>query len=115
MNTRKTNQIKRAQRSRTKMHGTAQCPRLTVNKSLRYIEVQIIDDDGGKSLGGFTTKSKKYEKAEAKEKIDMLAKEISTFLTKKNIKKLIFDRSGHPYKGQIALLADAIRKNGVTI
>ncbi|RMD51793.1 50S ribosomal protein L18, partial [Candidatus Parcubacteria bacterium] len=42
--------IRRAARTRSKIHGTAERPRLSVFRSLKHISAQIIDDDKGITL-----------------------------------------------------------------
>ena len=45
----------RAKRTRSKIHGTAARPRLSVHVSNRHIIAQIIDDDAQKTLAYATT------------------------------------------------------------
>ena len=42
--------LRRHARVRTKVNGTAECPRLNVFRSNAHIHVQIIDDVAGKTL-----------------------------------------------------------------
>jgi large subunit ribosomal protein L18 len=66
---------RRHKRIRTKVHGTAQRPRLVVHRSLKNIEGQIVDDDAGRTLLGISTlasdlRSLKANKAAKGEKAD---------------------------------------------
>ena len=45
----------RANRTRAKIHGTAERPRLSVNISNLHVTAQIIDDDKGVTLAYSTT------------------------------------------------------------
>ena len=45
----------RANRTRAKIHGTAERPRLSVNISNMHVIAQIIDDDKGATLAYATT------------------------------------------------------------
>ena len=45
----------RANRTRAKIHGTAERPRLSVNISNMHVIAQIIDDDKGVTLAYATT------------------------------------------------------------
>ena len=47
--------IYRANRTRAKIHGTAERPRLTVKISNLHITAQIVDDDAKKTLAYATT------------------------------------------------------------
>ena len=42
--------LRRHQRVRTKVQGTAECPRLAVHRSNRHISAQLIDDTAGRTL-----------------------------------------------------------------
>ena len=45
---RKAERVKRHLRLRKKVYGTEARPRLCVNKSIRHIYAQVIDDDAGR-------------------------------------------------------------------
>ncbi|MEE8566390.1 MAG: 50S ribosomal protein L18, partial [Candidatus Bipolaricaulota bacterium] len=55
---RKAERDKRHKRIRKKISGTSARPRLCVSKSLRHIYVQLIDDEGGKTLVSASTNGK---------------------------------------------------------
>ena len=106
--------ILRAGRSRSKMASSATRPRLVISKSLRHIEAQLIDDTQSRTLFGTSTKSAKAEALkDSAAKLELLSTEISTFCKANKIESIIFDRSGNPYHGNIAALADNLRKQGL--
>src|SRR4028119_2329336 len=47
--------VRRHLRLRQKVKGTAQRPRLCVNRTLRHIHAQLIDDQNGQTLAAATT------------------------------------------------------------
>jgi large subunit ribosomal protein L18 len=94
--------IRRHARIRAKVKGTAERPRLAVYKSNRYLEVQVIDDAAGKTLAA----AKLKEATKVGEEIAKRAKAAG-------INKVVFDRGGFRYAGQIAAMADAARKGGL--
>lgn len=102
------------QRVRKKLKGTPERPRLAVFRSLKYIYAQIIDDYAGKtliavsSLKGFSEGSKDTLSI-AKE----IGKQIGQLAVQKNIKKVVFDRSGYLYHGRVKALADGAREAGL--
>ena len=51
----------RANRTRAKIHGTAERPRLSVNISNLHVTAQIIDDDKGVTLAYATTVGSKQK------------------------------------------------------
>lgn len=105
--------ILRAARSRSKMKSDAERPRLVINKSSRHIEVQLIDDSQSRTIFGTSTKSPKAEALNGNAKIEWLSQELSTYCKTNKISNIIFDRSGYPYHGNIAILADNLRKQGL--
>lgn len=104
--------IRRHQRIRARMEGTAERPRLVVFRSLRYNYAQLIDDISGKVLLGMTDK-----KTGAKGTKTLLAKELGKLLAKqaleKGIKRCVFDRAGYKYHGRVKAIAEGARENGL--
>lgn len=106
------NSMFRANRTRAKIHGTAERPRLSVNISNKHIIAQLIDDDNSKTLAYATTVGSKL-KGSKKELAEQIGKEIATSAKKAKIKAVVFDRGAKLYAGRMAALADAARKEGL--
>lgn len=105
---------KRHTRVRSKISGTAECPRLNVFRSLNHIYAQLIDDTSGKTLVSASTVEKSFKeyggnKAAAREVGKLLAKRAA----KKNITEVVFDRGGYVYHGRVQELADGAREGGL--
>ncbi|MBR2695818.1 50S ribosomal protein L18 [Candidatus Saccharibacteria bacterium] len=104
--------IFRANRTRAKIHGTAERPRLSVNISNKHITAQLIDDDKGSTLVYATTVGSKLTGTKTE-----LAAKIGSELGKKaktaKITKAVFDRGSKLYAGRMSALADAARKEGL--
>lgn len=115
MNQEVKNQIKkqrRAQRTRSKIFGTAQTPRLSVFKSNTGMYLQLIDDDASKTL--VSAHSKEVKQKDKKSVISFeLGKIIAKKALEKNIKKVIFDRGSFPYHGRVKAAADGAREGGL--
>ena len=109
--------IKRAQRNRKYLRGTALKPRLCVVKTNKHIQVQLIDDDAGRTLASASTLSKDFKSSETagrnKESAKKLGEIIGGIATKNNIKEIVFDRGPFKYHGILAELADAARAAGL--
>jgi len=114
MGTKKTfarNRIKR--RVRGKIHGTSECPRLSVFRSNKQIYAQIIDDRAGKtlaaagSLGADEAKGPKLDQAAA------VGKMIAEKAKAAGIETVVFDRNGYLYHGRVKTLAEAARAGGL--
>lgn len=111
---RKAERIRRHKRVRTKISGTAECPRLCVYRSNTNIYVQVIDDDKQVTLVSASTldkdvKNKKANKEAAKELGSLIAKKA----TAKNITTVVFDRGGYIYHGVVKAVAEAAREGGL--
>ena len=106
------NKIFRANRTRAKIHGTAERPRLTVHISNLNITAQVIDDDKQATLAYATTVGKKL-KGTKSEKAAEIGDEIAKAAKKVNINKVVFDRGSKLYAGRMSALAEAARKEGL--
>jgi large subunit ribosomal protein L18 len=108
--------IKRKNRIRRKLSGTADRPRLTVYKSLKHIYAQVVDDTSGKTLAFASSLSKELKGAgEGDKKAD--AKRVGELIASKckaaKVEAVVFDRNGFPYHGRIAAVAEAAREGGL--
>ena len=106
------NKIFRANRTRAKIHGTAERPRLTVHISNLNITAHVIDDDKQATLAYATTVGKKL-KGTKSEKAAEIGAEIAKAAKKANINKVVFDRGSKLYAGRMSALAEAARKEGL--
>ena len=102
----------RAKRTRAKIHGTAERPRLSVHISNMHITAQIINDDAGTTVVYATTVGSKLT-GNKTDKAAAIGKEIATKAKKAKIKTVVFDRGSKLYAGRMAALADAARKEGL--
>lgn len=103
--------IKRKMRTRSKIYGTAQKPRLSVFRSNRYFYAQVIDDENSITLAVVDGKTMglKANKEDAKKIAHTLAEKLKS----KGIRAIVFDRNGYLYHGVIAAFADSLRENDV--
>lgn len=102
---------------RKKLVGSAQRPRLCVRKSNNNIEVQLIDDEAGVTLGSIATYAKEFRNTDTSKKNKAAAKVLGTRIASialaKNIREVIFDRGASKYHGILAELANAAREAGL--
>ena len=114
MNTNKQ-KLRRMKRTRSKVQGTKEMPRLSVFRSNKYIYAQLIDDAAGKTILGVSEK----QLAAIKEKTAKTAraKELGVLLAQKamamKVKKVVFDRGSYAYKGRVQSIADGAREGGL--
>jgi large subunit ribosomal protein L18 len=108
---------RRVRRTRAKLHGTAERPRLSVFRSSQHIYAQVIDDDAGTTLATVSTLSADVKAAAADANKTGAAKTVGQAIAKlcqsKGIKKVVFDRGGYQYHGRITALAEAAREAGL--
>ena len=102
----------RSNRTRAKIHGTADRPRLSVNISNMHVTAQIIDDDKGATLAYATTVGTK-QKGSKTELAAFIGSEIAKKAKKAKIEKVVFDRGARLYAGRMKALAEAARKEGL--
>ena len=102
----------RAKRTRAKLHGTADRPRLSVHFSNLHITAQLIDDDKRVTLAAATTVGAKMTGTKT-EKAAKIGTEIAKKARDAKISQVVFDRGAKLYAGRLAALADAARKEGL--
>ena len=106
--------IKRHNRVRGKISGTAERPRLSVFRSENNIYAQLIDDVAGVTLTAASTVEKGFEgkggNIEAAKKVGAA---IAERALKKGIEDVVFDRGGYIYHGRVKALAEGAREGGL--
>ena len=106
--------IKRHNRVRGKISGTAERPRLCVFRSESNIYAQIIDDVAGNTLVAASSVEKAFEgnggNIEAAKKVGAM---IAERALQKGIEEVVFDRGGYVYHGRVAALAEGAREGGL--
>lgn len=105
--------IRRHKRIRSKIDGSAECPRLCVFRSNKNIQAQIIDDQQGKTLVAVSSNSLKLANGGNIAAANQIGSEIAKLAKKKKINKVVFDRGGYIYHGRVKALAEAARAAGL--
>ncbi len=113
--TKRKSHLKRKLRTKKKLVGSAERPRMTVYKSLNHIYVQLVDDLGQKCLCGVSSLTKELsgEKVNKTEKATKVGEMMGKIATEKGIQSIIFDRSGYQYHGRVKAVAEGARKGGL--
>ena len=109
--------VKRHQRIRNHISGSAQRPRLAVFRSNKHIYAQAIDDEAGHTIVAASTKEKaiadQLKSTSDIEAATAIGKAIAQKLVAKGVTEVVFDRGGYIYHGKIQALADAAREAGL--
>ncbi len=120
----RTLQLGRQRRQRRRYHvrsrikGTPGRPRLTVQKSLKHIYAQLIDDTTGSSIMmvssvGFPFEQKGDSALSKIEKSVQIGTKLAEQAKEKGITQVVFDRNHNLYHGRVKAVADAARKAGL--
>ena len=106
--------LRRHKRVRSKISGTAACPRLNVFRSSMHIYAQLIDDVAGVTLCAASSVEKDFgANGGNKEGAAKVGEMIAARAAEKGIKDVVFDRAGYLYHGRVAELAEGARKGGL--
>jgi large subunit ribosomal protein L18 len=105
-------------RIRQRVRGNSERPRLSVFKSLRYISVQLIDDEKGNTLAQASSSDPEIRQQltgslSNKDAAKLVGETIAQRAKAKGIEKVVFDRGGYVYHGNVKTLADAAREKGL--
>lgn len=104
--------IRRHNRVRSVVEGSAARPRLSVFRSAQHIYAQLIDDAAGKTLAAASSQEVKTKAAKTDLSVEV-GKLIAAKAQKANITAVVFDRGGFSYHGRVKALADAAREAGL--
>ncbi|MGY2129927.1 50S ribosomal protein L18 [Blastococcus sp. SYSU DS0617] len=112
---RRTSRLRRHNRLRKRVSGTAERPRLVVKRSTRHIHVQVVDDTVGRTVVSASTMDASLKGAEGDK--SALARQVGALVAERakaaGISAVVFDRGGNRYAGRIAALADGAREGGL--
>jgi large subunit ribosomal protein L18 len=115
-NTRQQARSKRHRRSRSRIKGTSERPRLVVFRSNASIYAQIVDDDRGHTLVSASPADDVEPDGDGKIGV---AKGVGKLVGKRaldaGITMVVFDRGGNRYHGRVAALADGAREAGLEL
>ena len=108
---------RRTNRVRKKIHGDADCPRLSVRRSNKHLYCQLIDDDAGKTLASASTRDKTIAGQVKYGGNCDAAKIIGTAIAERakelGVTQARFDRGPYKFHGRVAELANAAREGGL--
>jgi len=103
--------IRLKKKIRAKIKGTAECPRLTVFRSNKFIYAQVVNDATSKTLA--QANDLKINKGKKTDRAKEVGRAIGEACLKAKISKVVFDRNGFKYTGRIKLVADEARAAGL--
>jgi len=104
--------LRRQTRTRSKLHGTAERPRVAIKRSLRFMSAQAINDDKQQTIVGLH-EAKLNLKGDKTKRAEEFGKLLAKALQDKKIKTIVFDRGSYQYHGRVKALAESLRANGL--
>ncbi len=106
---------RRQRRVRKKVVGTPVRPRLNVYRSNKHIYAQLIDDMFGETLAAASSCEEELRQSDVSGR-DMafrVGQLVAERAQEAGIDKVVFDRAGYKYHGQIESLAEGARDAGL--
>ena len=116
--------IKRQERRRNRSKKTSFAHpnryRLVIYRSIKNIEVQVINDHEGHTIVSSSSRDKKLRSslkgpASKTELSIKVGEDLAAKASKKNIKSVVLDRNGYPYHGRVKAFVESARKNGLNL
>ena len=89
--------------------------RISVNKSLKNLSAQIIDDKLNKTLVSASSieKELRSKKSNKISKSTLLGEMLAKRAKEKKITEVYFDRGEYKYHGRVKVFAETLRENGM--
>jgi len=104
---------RRQQRVRTKVRGSAERPRLSVFRSNRGIEAQLIDDVAGRTLAAVRWTEDELKAMSAMEQARRAGELLAERAREAGSEACVFDRGSYRYHGRVKALAEGAREGGL--
>lgn len=105
------NTFRRKRRIRAKISGTASRPRLAVHLSLTQTRAQLIDDRAGATVA--SAREERSDTGTKTERATKVGERLAAAAKAVGVVTVVFDRSGHPFRGRTKAVADAARRAGL--
>jgi len=109
-----TAEDRRKKRIRAKVRGTADRPRMSIYRSVKYTSLQLIDDERAVTLAA-ATESELTDKGTKTERAIAVAKLLAQKAKKIGIIRAVFDRVAYKYHGRVKAVADTLREAGIQV
>src|SRR5688572_11917194 len=105
--------LRRRRRVRSKVHGSAERPRVSVFRSNRGIFAQVIDDDAGRTIASVQWTEADLRSLKPMEQATRAGALLAERAKAAGIESVVFDRGGYRYHGRVKALAEGAREAGL--
>jgi large subunit ribosomal protein L18 len=106
--------LKRRRRVRSKVHGTAERPRISVFRSNRGVFAQLVDDDAGRTLASVQWTEAELRSLKPMEQATQAGKLLAERAKAAGVESAVFDRGGYQFHGRVKALAEGAREGGLS-
>lgn len=104
-------------RIRKDISGTPNRPRLCVNRSLKHMYAQVIDDVNGVTIAAASTNDAEirdeFNHGGNKEAARAVGELVAKRCLDEGVEEVVFDRGGNKYHGRVKALAEGARDKGL--
>ena len=105
--------LRRRRRVRAKIRGTAERPRLSVFRSNKGLQAQVIDDVAGHTLAAVSWTEADLKSLASMEQAKRAGELLGERAKSAGVETVIFDRGGYRYHGRVKALAEGAREKGL--
>jgi large subunit ribosomal protein L18 len=109
--------VRRRNHVRKQLRGTADRPRLSVERTLSHFSCQLIDDSVGRTLCSASTRQADLKSAVNKpsnaDAAAAVGKKLAELAIAAGIQQIRLDRGHNRYHGRVKAFADAAREGGL--
>ncbi len=105
--------LRRRRRVRAKVRGNAERPRLSVFRSNKGVQAQLIDDVAGHTLAAVTWTEPDIKGLQSMEQAKRVGELIAERAKAAGVETVVFDRGGYRYHGRVKALAEGAREGGL--
>ena len=107
--------LKRRHRVRAKVTGTAERPRISVFRSNRGIQAQLVDDLAGHTLAAVSWTESDLRSLKPMEQAGKAGELLAQRAKSAGVETAVFDRGGYQYHGKVKAFADGVREGGLKV
>ena len=107
--------LRRRRRVRAKVVGTAERPRISVFRSNRGIQAQLVDDLAGHTLAAVSWTESDLRSLKPMERAAKAGEVLAERAKAAGVDAAVFDRGGYRYHGKVKAFADGVREGGLTV
>jgi large subunit ribosomal protein L18 len=105
--------LRRRRRVRAKVRGTAERPRLSVFRSNRGIQAQLIDDVKGHTVAAVSWVEGDLKSLGRMEQAKRAGELLAERAKAAGVETCVFDRGGYLFHGKVKALAEGAREGGL--